>query len=69
MSWPVLCDRAGGKFTTPVTKGPLLESSPRTPTPFKHALADAERRAKAKEWVCNHAGTQDVISFSVPFVC
>ncbi|XP_076471354.1 transcriptional activator Myb-like isoform X2 [Babylonia areolata] len=40
----------GGKSTTPVTKGPFLESSPRTPTPFKHALAEVERRAKAKEW-------------------
>ncbi|KAL8609077.1 hypothetical protein ACOMHN_033670 [Nucella lapillus] len=40
----------GGKFTTPVTKGPYLETSPRTPTPFKHALAEVERRAKAKEW-------------------
>lgn len=31
----------------------MLESSPRTPTPFKHALAEVERRAKAKEWVRN----------------
>ncbi|KAL8586302.1 hypothetical protein ACOMHN_058682 [Nucella lapillus] len=45
-----LCHRHGGKFTTPVTKGPYLETSPRTPTPFKHALAEVERRAKAKEW-------------------
>lgn len=47
-------DRIGSKLTTPVTKGPMLESSPRTPTPFKHALAEVERRAKAKEWVGCH---------------
>ncbi|KAK7098513.1 transcriptional activator Myb-like isoform X2 [Littorina saxatilis] len=40
----------GGKLTTPVAKVSTLESSPRTPTPFKHALAEVERRAKAKEW-------------------
>lgn len=47
----LLC-RMGGKLTTPVAKVSTLESSPRTPTPFKHALAEVERRAKAKEWVC-----------------
>lgn len=33
----------------------MLELSPRTPTPFKHAMAEVERRARAKEWVSSLA--------------
>nr|KAG5693280.1 hypothetical protein BaRGS_011601 [Batillaria attramentaria] len=39
-----------GRLTTPSANRTMLELSPRTPTPFKHALAEVERRAKAKEW-------------------
>ncbi|XP_025085678.1 myb-related protein A-like isoform X2 [Pomacea canaliculata] len=38
------------KQTTPYGNPTMLELSPRTPTPFKHAMAEVERRARAKEW-------------------
>lgn len=45
-----MMSRHVGRMTTLSVNGQALESSPRTPTPFKHALAEVERRAKAKEW-------------------
>ncbi|GFN98630.1 myb-related protein a [Plakobranchus ocellatus] len=51
-STPVPLYGGGGDAqpVTPKSCSKFLETSPRTPTPFKHALAEIERRERMKTW-------------------